>query len=647
MTFSVMADVPNPLFDSNGNPFSGAVLKAFLPGSTTSTSIAIDSAGSSPQATITYNAAGKLEVTGNEILPYIDIKHKWGIFANATDAVANTPFYMGPFDNVTPPGVEAADIIAADTTRVFGAVALMVADTDLVLGQIAGFEGYFSAGDGGNNVGEVVTAATGTDDGGSFIDLPNTTPALQWRASFPGGKHNPKQWGAVGDGVADDSAAVLAALNFTSRIYFLQGNYNLASWTTPTLSAVDIDGDGAKLVTITGTAGNEFIIVDGSLSVQNIKIDTWETGFNCYDGTPPGNDITNIWIDNIESDNVAITLLNLFNGTTVTPVENLNITNSLFKNFERAIRYAKASSSALISGCTFDGGVASSSSDIRAISLSGGDNDTVENISIIGNTIKNIDQTFAGNQTFGIQAQGEQVTIIGNNVRDVIDSSGGATDVVGIFAKGSKVIVSNNTLVGVQDKGIECKGEDGTRVGRPGLIIDNILVQSSPLSGTGQAIVFKNSDWTIAGNYVDKYNIGVKANPDAEIYTIENNDIRVSGTSNVGIRLSHPWTDVRITSNRLSGSTPRIDIGTFAVGASLIQYDNGGDTVTGDLSEFIVPSTYTDSELDNITDRVNTLGKFTRLMVWNSTQDIPVWANGTADSDVWKDATGATVNTPI
>jgi hypothetical protein len=108
--FSVMADVPNPLFDSDGDPFSGAVLKAFLPGSTTSISIAIDKDGGSPQASITYNAQGKLEVTGNEILPYIDRLHKWGIFANATDAAANAPFYMGPFDEVPQPFGEGFEI---------------------------------------------------------------------------------------------------------------------------------------------------------------------------------------------------------------------------------------------------------------------------------------------------------------------------------------------------------------------------------------------------------------------------------------------------------------------------------------------------------------------------------------------------------
>lgn len=100
-TWSVMADVPNPIIvDAAGTAGSGYVLKAYEPGGTTSTSIAIDSNGSSPQTSLTANSEGKWEVTGNEILPFIDRLHKWGIFANAADAAANTPFYMGPFDNV-------------------------------------------------------------------------------------------------------------------------------------------------------------------------------------------------------------------------------------------------------------------------------------------------------------------------------------------------------------------------------------------------------------------------------------------------------------------------------------------------------------------------------------------------------------------
>ena len=149
-----MADVPNPVFDSNGNPFSGAVLKAFLPGGTTSTSIAIDSDGSSPQASITYNAQGKLEVSGNEILPYIDRKHKWGIFANAADATANTPFYMGPFDAIFPVIDTKQKVIKSFDTH-----ALAIADTGLVDGDsVETIER--STGDGGGSTHTVVETST-------------------------------------------------------------------------------------------------------------------------------------------------------------------------------------------------------------------------------------------------------------------------------------------------------------------------------------------------------------------------------------------------------------------------------------------------------------------------------------------------------
>jgi len=165
-SFSVMSDVPNPVFDSNGNPFSGAVLKAFLPGGTTSTSIAIDEDGGSPQASITYNAAGKLEVTGNEILPYIDKKHKWGIFANATDAAANTPFYMGPFDNVPRPSDE--NNIDNTISRLNPAtLAIWQADTSAEVGDVVTTKER-STGNGGGAAGDVISG-TGTANGKTIV----------------------------------------------------------------------------------------------------------------------------------------------------------------------------------------------------------------------------------------------------------------------------------------------------------------------------------------------------------------------------------------------------------------------------------------------------------------------------------------------
>jgi hypothetical protein len=224
MTWTKMSEVPNPVTDANGNPYSGAVLKAYLPGTTTATSIAIDKDGSSPQASLTANAEGIWEVSGNEVIPHIDRKCKWGIFANATDATANTPFYMGPFDNID------RSISISSTEIVFETVAAMVASTSLSVGDHVRTLGYTAIGDGGGNEYDIVAAATGTDDGGSYIDL----ATHQAKGLFPGGVYNVKQWGAVGDGVTDDRLSIFNAdaygpVTFTTGTYLVNSALTLTN----------------------------------------------------------------------------------------------------------------------------------------------------------------------------------------------------------------------------------------------------------------------------------------------------------------------------------------------------------------------------------------------------------------------------------
>jgi len=76
-------------------------------------------------------------------------------------------------------------------------VADMVANTDLELDGLVDTLGYTVEGDPGNNRYRIVPEGTGTADGGSFIDLPNTTPPLQAKALFPDGDINIVKFGAV------------------------------------------------------------------------------------------------------------------------------------------------------------------------------------------------------------------------------------------------------------------------------------------------------------------------------------------------------------------------------------------------------------------------------------------------------------------
>ena len=54
------------------------------------------------------------------------------------------------------------------------------------------------------------------------------------------------------------------------------------------------------------------------------------------------------------------------------------------------------------------------------------------------------------------------------------------------------------------------------------------------------------------------------------------------------------------------------------------------------------------TNLTDITNAINTdVYKEVGFMVFNTTTNKPVWAIGSADGDVWKDATGATAHTPV
>ena len=83
----------------------------------------------------------------------------------------------------------------------YNTVADMSADEKLAVGAKARTLGYWSTGDGGGNDYEIVAAGTGTDDGGSFIDL--TGSGLQAKGLFPAESIPIEMFGAVADSESD------------------------------------------------------------------------------------------------------------------------------------------------------------------------------------------------------------------------------------------------------------------------------------------------------------------------------------------------------------------------------------------------------------------------------------------------------------
>jgi hypothetical protein len=177
-------------------------------------------------------------------------------------------------------------VLITDTT--YNVVSDMIADTTLEVGAIVRTAGYIEMGDAGSNDYQIVAAGTGTADGGSFIDLINH----QAKALFSNGQVNVRQFGSAGDFLADDTAAVQAALDFVrlndrGALHIPSGtykitdtlDYNVSAVSSQRASRLKVTGDGvSSLLKMSGLAGGLFVytasnsFVEGYLRMYDMSL---------------------------------------------------------------------------------------------------------------------------------------------------------------------------------------------------------------------------------------------------------------------------------------------------------------------------------------------------------------------------------------
>lgn len=76
--------------DANGNPYSGAVLKAYRAGTSTPISMATDYTGGTLVSTATLNATGYPTTSGNVFIPHFDENYKLALYPSSAAAASNT-----------------------------------------------------------------------------------------------------------------------------------------------------------------------------------------------------------------------------------------------------------------------------------------------------------------------------------------------------------------------------------------------------------------------------------------------------------------------------------------------------------------------------------------------------------------------------
>jgi hypothetical protein len=124
-------------------------------------------------------------------------------------------FYVdNNYDVLVPTGGDGTRAWVRKVQEIYGILDNLITTGSVVVGDIVETRGYYVEGDSGGNVYEIVPAGTGTPDFGHYIDL--TTSGLQAKGLFGAAPadYNTMQWGALGDGVSDDTTRIQNAIDF-------------------------------------------------------------------------------------------------------------------------------------------------------------------------------------------------------------------------------------------------------------------------------------------------------------------------------------------------------------------------------------------------------------------------------------------------
>lgn len=404
---------------------------------------------------------------------------------------------------------------------------------------------------------------------------------------------NVKSFGAVGDGVVDDTVAVHDAIttagNFGS-VYFPNGTYNLSTWPTAGRDYGPRTLFGETGSIIDGPATALFVDVSDELYVHDLSFTTW---LRVFDFDPIGaSNIDSVIIERCNF-NALVRALSWVNpGSGI--VSHFRIKDCLFNALtERAIWLYGVWNHMEISGCRIDTTVDGAVTLGRGVAADEGD---WRNTHVIDNSIKAVSTTAANVR--GIEIFGRDSVISGNTIEDV---SGGTSATVGIHCLTLRAVITDNVVfdvdgsVGVLGIGIQVQGNDisGDESASPkgynvvisnnvidgndtvdsrGIYLanDNIICSSNVIIGireigitTDTVGTRTHSNILIIGNYIDFGTVGspgtgINIDTSGDRYHVIGNDVK---GATIGIDVSPSAgtpTDYRITGNSVDAGTTGI-----------------------------------------------------------------------------------------
>lgn len=255
-TLSPIGGAGAQFFDNNGDLLSGGKLYTYAAGTTTPLTTYTTPAGSTPNTNpIVLDAAGR---------PPQEI---WLSQANTYKFIlkTNTDVLLATYDNIPglpPPAIfNDASGISYEQGHIVSAGSFVVGQTYMI--ATVGTTDFTAIGAVYNSAGTIFTATgVGSGTGTAYVSQTVQSKLQQYISA--------KDFGAVGDGVADDTAALQAALTYFKthgNPILLDGNFRI---TAPLVYQTQGNSTGLRLI---GTGASNSSIIGDFSGVNLIEID--------------------------------------------------------------------------------------------------------------------------------------------------------------------------------------------------------------------------------------------------------------------------------------------------------------------------------------------------------------------------------------
>lgn len=490
------------------------------------------------------------------------------------------------------------------------------------------------------------TTNIGTDLGTRTTQMLNSARSSTWQSKV---SISVKDYGAVGDGVTDDTAAInnaITAANLANGIggatavHFPYTANGYAAASTITLKT-GVILRGYQRVKIKATASHSFLI-DTVSAADNCGLEglTLDANGLITSALMRANAATNVRVIDCTFND---TLAALYGIDTAVGASDLRIERNTFYGCKHGIRLLGGPDRVWVQGNRIRNWTQ------RAIYVPSDATNAVDGLWVTENHISELGVGGTVRQPIAIEGNtanlNKNIHITGNTVVGpaaawTAASNPGTADQISVQAT-QDFEVSRNISIDGGDMGITI-GSDAIR----GVVSGNVC-RSNDVSGINLGVSSINSARNI--NVVGNVCMNNGQNRNGDRAALGRSGIRVAKGVDILISGNHCGDDqgtktqqYGITPGNLTGGTI---VSNRLVGNAIAEYyyDTGNSNLV--ISDYT--TTHTTAELAAIGNAINTIGKYAGRFVFNATTSKPVWAVGTTAAAVWVDATGATAHTPV